>query len=114
MILAFSRHAVPSVVGILVLRISNSLFQPFQAEIQNRQIKTKNRATALSVNAMFADCAAIGTNLIFGALSEWNLSRAFLFGSVICSLGLFCFFAWYKRMSYSSDSGYRISEIFEK
>ncbi len=113
-ILAFSRYAVPSVIGILVLRISNSLFQPFQAEIQNRQVKTKNRATALSVNAMFTDCVAIGTNLIFGALSEWNLSLAFLFGGVICGLGLFCFFVWYKRMSYFSDSGCRVGEIFEK
>ena len=99
MILAFSRSAVPSVIGILALRISNSLFQPFQAEIQNRQIKTENRATALSINAMLVDCIAIGTNLIFGALSERNLSLAFLFGSGICGLSLVCFFIWYRKTS---------------
>lgn len=99
MILACSRSAIPSVVGILALRISNSLFQPFQSEIQNRQIKTKNRATALSINAMLVDCIAIGTNLIFGALSERNLSLAFLFGSGICCLSLVCFFIWYRKTS---------------
>lgn len=99
MILAFSRSAVPSVIGILALRMSNSLFQPFQAEIQNRQIKTENRATALSINAMLVDCIAIGTNLIFGALSEQNLSLAFLFGSGICGLSLVCFFIWYRKTS---------------
>lgn len=99
MILTFSRSAVPSVIGILALRMSNSLFQPFQAEIQNRQIKTENRATALSINAMFVDCIAIVTNLIFGALSERNLSLAFLFGSGICSLSLVCFFIWYRKTS---------------
>ena len=99
MILAFSQSAVPSVIGILALRISNSLFQPFQAEIQNRQIKTENRATALSINAMFVDCIAIVTNLIFGALSERNLSLAFLFGSGICGLSLVCFFIWYRKTS---------------
>lgn len=99
MILAFSQSAVPSVIGILILRTSNSLFQPFQAEIQNRQIKTENRATALSINAMLVDCIAIGTNLIFGALSERNLSLAFSFGSGICCLSLVFFFIWYRKIS---------------
>ena len=99
MILAFSQSAVPSVVGIMVLRMSNSLFQPVQAEIQNKRIKTENRATALSINAMLVDCIAIGTNLIFGALSEWNLSLAFLFGSGICCLSLVCFIIWYRKTS---------------
>lgn len=103
MILAFSQSAVPSVLGILVLRISNSLFQPFQAEIQNKQIKTENRATALSINAMFVDCIAIGTNLIFGALSERNLSLAFMFGGGICCLSLVCFLIWYRSIPNLSD-----------
>ena len=99
MILAFSQSAVPSVIGIFALRLSNSLFQPFQAEIQNKRIQSGNRATALSINAMFVDCIAIGTNLIFGALSERNLSLAFVFGGGICCLSLICFFIWYRKTS---------------
>ena len=99
MILAFSQSAVPSVIGIFALRLSNSLFQPFQAEIQNKRIQSGNRATALSINAMFVDCIAIGTNLIFGALSERNLSLAFVFGGSICCLSLVYFLIWYRKTS---------------
>ncbi len=85
--LAVSGSALPSVCGILALRVSNSLFQPFQAEIQNRQIHTEYRATALSIHAMILDSIGAGTNLVFGALAEQSLAAAFLFGAVICAVG---------------------------
>lgn len=40
---------------------------------------------------MLVDGIAIGTNLVFGALSDWNLSSAFYFGSAICIVGLLSF-----------------------
>lgn len=89
--LALTSRAVPSVMGVMMLRISNTLFQPIQIEIQNRQIRTAHRATALSINSMFVNCIAIGTNLVFGALSDWNLSWAFLFGAGICGVSLILF-----------------------
>lgn len=95
--LALSQYAVPSVTAILVLRLSNALFQPFQIEIQNRQIRTANRATALSINAMLMNCVAIATNLIFGALSSRSLSLAFFFGAGICIISLPLFFSWYRK-----------------
>lgn len=82
--LAFVQQAIASVAGILTLRISNTLFQPLQTEIQNRQIDTENRATALSINSMLVNSVAVGTNLVFGALSDRSLSSAFLFGAGIC------------------------------
>lgn len=95
--LAVTAQAFPSVLGILILRLSNTLFQPFQSEIQNRQIQTDNRATALSIHSMLISCIAIGTNLVFGALSDWSLPVAFLFGGSICILGLIFFLIWYQR-----------------
>lgn len=95
--LAVTAQAFPSVLGILILRLSNTLFQPFQSEIQNRQIQTDNRATALSIHSMLISCIAIGTNLVFGALSDWSLPAAFLFGGSICILGLIFFLIWYQR-----------------
>lgn len=76
-----------SVLGILTLRIVFSLFQPLQAELQNRQILTGNRATALSVNAVIIDSVGAGTNIAFGTLAEKNLSATFLFGAGLCILG---------------------------
>lgn len=95
--LAVTAQAFPSVLGILILRLSNTLFQPFQSKIQNRQIQTDNRATALSIHSMLISCIAIGTNLVFGSLSDWSLPAAFLFGGSICILGLIFFLIWYQR-----------------
>ena len=80
-----------------MLRVSDSLFQPFQAQLQNRQVQTTNRATALSIHAMILDCVAIGTNLAFGALAQWDLRLAFGFGAAVClaALGLLAF--WRRR-----------------
>ena len=95
--LAVTAQAFPSVLGMLMLRLSNTLFQPFQSEIQNRQIQTDNRATALSIHSMLISSIAIGTNLVFGALSDWSLPAAFLFGGSICILGLIFFLIWFQR-----------------
>lgn len=86
--LSLTQNAMLSVGGIFTLRVCNALFQPLQLEIQNRQIKTENRATALSVNSMFVNLIAVGINLVFGALSDWKLSAAFCAGGGMCILSL--------------------------
>ncbi len=90
--LAMARLAFPSAAAILILRFSNTLFQPLLTEIQNRQIRTDNRATALSVNSMLLNSVAIGTNLVFGALADRTLSGAFLFGTGICIISCLIFY----------------------
>lgn len=95
--LALSEHTLPSVCSILTLYISNSLFQPFQTEIQNQQIHTKYRATALSVHSMIMDSVAVVTNLSFGALAEYHLTMAFFFGTGICVVSMVLFIIWYKN-----------------
>lgn len=99
LILGSTTFALPSVISVLLLRFSNTLFQPLLAYLQNRQITSRNRATALSVCGMLVDGIAIGTNLVFGALSDWNLSVAFYFGSAICTVGLLLFLLWLKNSS---------------
>ncbi|WP_125144005.1 MFS transporter [Clostridium transplantifaecale] len=95
--LAFTEKAWVTIGSVLILRISNSLFQPFQMELQNRQILSENRATALSINAMIADTVGAGTNLVFGILADSRLSSAFLFGSFLCMAGLMMFIAWHRN-----------------
>ena len=97
LVLGSTPLALPSVISVLLLRLSNTLFQPFLADLQNRQITSRNRATALSACGMLVDGIAIGTNLVFGALSDWNLSAAFYFGSAICTVGLLLFLLWLKK-----------------
>lgn len=87
LLLAFTDKAWLSVFGIFLLRVCFSFLQPLQAELQNRQIITENRATALSINAVIIDSVGAGTNVAFGILAERNLSGAFLFGMALCVLG---------------------------
>lgn len=96
LILGRTEHALPSVSGILLLRMSNTFFVPFQMELQNRQISTSDRATALSAHAMVMDGVAVVTNLAFGFLAERGLSLAFFFGMGICFVSLVLFGMWYE------------------
>lgn len=91
-VLAFATTGFKSVSGILLLRISNSLFLPLQTEMQNQLVCTSCRATELSIQAMVINCIAVGTNLVFGALAEVDLTLAYWFGAGICTVSviLFC------------------------
>lgn len=86
-LLAITESPLLSVLGVLMLRLSFSLFQPLQTELQNRQISTDNRATALSVNAVIIDSVGAGTNIAFGKLAETSLPVTFLFGAGLCLVG---------------------------
>jgi predicted MFS family arabinose efflux permease len=95
--LGLTKSAALSVLAVALLRISFSLFQPLQMDLQNRQIQSANRATALSANAMLMDCVAIGTNLLFGRIAESSLPAAMLTGSGFCLLGLGLYLIWSKN-----------------
>ena len=92
--LAVTNRAWLSVLGIIILRIVFSLAQPLQTELQNAQVRTANRATSLSINAVIIDSIGIGTNIIFGALAKYNLVSAFSFGAILCAVGLVLFEIW--------------------
>ena len=98
LLMAFSSNALAAVGSILLLRIAFSLFQPLQMQIQNREVKSPNRATALSLNAVLMDGVAVVTNLGFGALAEVNLSLSMLMGAALCLCGLALFSLWGKSL----------------
>lgn len=97
LMLALTTRAVGSILGIGALRIGDALFQPFRSETENRQIQTANRATVLSLYSMFQNTVAVGTNLAFGALSDWGLPWAFGFGAVLCILSLVLLLRWNRK-----------------
>ncbi len=86
-----------SILAISLLRLAFSLFEPLQMDLQNKLVVSSNRATELSIYAVFIESVGIGTNLIFGKLSDTNLSLAMALGTVFCSLGLIMFLIWYKK-----------------
>ncbi|WP_418752699.1 MFS transporter [Frisingicoccus sp.] len=101
LILAVTENPFFSVLAIVSLRISCSLFMPLSKVMENQFITYSNRATALSINAVLMDGVAIGTNLVFGRSADKSLSLAFIIAAVFCiaALGLFCYTAAKKKIS---------------
>lgn len=86
-VMASTAAPIPSVAGVLLVRMSNAFFLPCQMEEQNRMVESSSRATELSLNAMVMDCLAVGINLAFGVFSEWGVQAALLFGCVAFAMG---------------------------
>ena len=82
LVLMATDRAALSVGCVWLLRVSDSLFQPYRLRLQNAMVRTGNRATALSIHAMVVDTVSIVTNLAFGTLAEWDLRAALAFGAV--------------------------------
>ncbi len=93
-VLAFTGSAVLSVLSVAALRLSSSLFQPLQTEIQSRLVVSGNRATELSINAVLIDSVCAGTNVALGKLADLNLTWAMLAGAFLCASALLLFLAW--------------------
>lgn len=96
-ILSITKNALLSIISVALLRLVFSLFQPLQMDLQNKQVVTKNRATALSINAVIIDSIGIATNVVFGKLSDKNLALAMTLGTAFCLCGLFLFLIWHKK-----------------
>lgn len=88
LVLMATDRAALSVGCVWLLRVSDSLFQPYRLRLQNAMVRTGNRATALSIHAMVVDTVSIVTNLAFGALAEWDLRAALGFGAVAAATAL--------------------------
>ena len=80
-----------SVICILLFHICNALLQPLQSAVQNRGIVSKQRATLLSVNAVFMDGTMALTDLAFGRVAEIGLSYGMLLGAVFCIISLWLY-----------------------
>ena len=91
LVLAVDKRAWSSIVAVIMLRVTFEVMQPLQTELQNRQVASNERATALSINAIIIDCSGAGISVLFGMIAEKNLSVAFLFGFGLCFIGMFLF-----------------------
>ena len=94
-VLAVTRNAWLSVAAIVLLRISFSLFQPLQTDLQSKSVTTQDRATELSVNAVLIDCVGVGTNLVYGKLADTHLPAALFTGAALCLAGYAGFCIWF-------------------
>lgn len=94
LLLAFTESAVLSILGIMALTLAASLFVPLQTELQNRHVRSSDRATVLSIYAVITEGIGILTNLLFGRAASAALSLAMVCGAVLCALGAIFFVIW--------------------
>lgn len=91
---------VISVAAVILLRLCFSLMQPLQTDLQNRLITGRDRATALSMNAVVTESIGIFLNLVFGRLAQLRLDWAMFLGAVLCGTG-----AVFYRLSFRKNPG---------
>lgn len=96
-VLAMTDRAILSILGILAIRGVFALFQPLQIQLQNVQIRSKDRATVLSAFSMTMSSVGIGTNLIFGVAAQKNLPFAFGCGAFFCLVGFLFVNLWIRK-----------------
>ena len=90
-VMTLSSHPMTSILGMVLLRTSASLFAPLSLDIQNRQVRTPNRAMMLSTYGMIMNLMAVGTNLLFGKVADIGVPYSMALGSVFCFGGLIIF-----------------------
>jgi MFS family permease len=94
--LAMALWASPwvSILGIILLRVSASVFNPIRMAVQNRQVSIADRATVLSVYSICMNMLGVGTNLVFGKIADIDVSYAMLAGAGFCFLGFVSYCVW--------------------
>ena len=97
-LLGLFQAPVISVVAMILLRLCFSLLQPLHLELQNRQVSGRDRATALSMNAVVMESLGIFLNLLFGRLAQMKLEAAMFLGAALCGIAaVLCWLSFCKR-----------------
>ena len=100
--LSLSSEPIISVLGILTLRVSASLFVPIRMDIENRHVNICSRATILSVYSSIMNVMAIGTNLIFGKMADISVKYSMASGALFCFIGLIVYSIWKQKLDFKN------------
>lgn len=83
-ILIFTSSAILTVISIIAICGSAAIISPIVLDIENESIGNADRATILSVFAMFGDITSAGVNVIIGKTADISTSAAFITCVIIC------------------------------
>ena len=91
--LAATSSGAVSFVCLMALGLCGSLMMPLSSEIINRMIADENRATALSMTALFTNSTAIVLELFAGRVTDFSLPAALMVCGMLCAAAM-CLFAF--------------------
>jgi MFS family permease len=95
-VLVFTSNPVLSILSIVLICGSAAIIHPIVLDIENSSINNLDRATLLSVFAMFGDLTGAGVNVFIGKAADISTEAAF-FTCVIMSAFAFMLFFIYKK-----------------
>lgn len=101
-LLSWTENPFLSAVCIIGIQLAVSLFYPLQSRFQNEEIHVSNRASALSLQAVFLECTGAIVSPVYGCLADVSLPISFLAASAACLAGYLLFLFWYKKRSAGS------------
>jgi MFS family permease len=87
LLLAGTTSAALSFGCILFLSVLSSLLSPLWTELQNQQVTVADRATQLSVYALFEDLTMAGTDYALCFVADRSLSGTFVLCAAVCIAG---------------------------
>ena len=96
-ILVFTSNATLTVFSVIVICGSAAIISPIVLDVENKNISTVNRATLLSVFAMFGDLTAAGANVIIGKTADISASTAFVTCVIMCVCAYILLLAYKKK-----------------
>jgi len=96
-LLVFTSNATLTVFSIIVICGSAAIISPIVLDVENRNISTVERATLLSVFAMFGDLTAAGANVIIGKTADISTSSAFITCVIMCVCAYILLIAYKKK-----------------
>lgn len=96
MTLVLTNNGALSIISIAIICASSAIISPIIAYLENKSIKTEDRATILSLYAMCGDLVAAGANIVVGKTADVSLNMAFT-TCVILSFIAFILFLVYKK-----------------
>lgn len=97
--LVFTSNAALTILSIFFICGSASIISPIVLDIQNRNISSVDRATLLSVFAMFGDLTGVGVNVVIGKIADISTSAAFIACTVMCACAYMLLFIYNKKAS---------------
>lgn len=85
--LIFTDNAALTILAMMVMCACAALISPIILDIENKSINNVDRATILSVFAMFGDITGAGVDAIIGKTADISISAAFITCVLICTFG---------------------------
>ena len=95
--LVFTSNATLTILSIIFICGSAAIISPIVLDIENKSISTIDRATLLSVFAMFGDLTGAGVNVIIGKTADISTSSAFITCVVMCVCAYILLFVYKKK-----------------